>query len=88
MSLEAVACAGASVASLSMSQQNLPKDDGVIVGLVMSRVDERDGARLHQVAQLVELIAMLMDFRRISPAEFIPAGRIVPEPFPKLGAWR
>ncbi|KQU87761.1 hypothetical protein ASD12_30370 [Mesorhizobium sp. Root102] len=71
-----------------MSQQNLSKDDRIVVGLVMSRVDECDSVLPYQVAQSVKFIAMLMDFRRISPAEFLPAGWIVSEPFPKLGAWR
>ena len=65
---------GSDVTSLSMSQQNLSKDDGIVVGLVMSRVDERDGASpVFQVAQSVQFIAMLMEFRRISPAEFPPS---------------
>ena len=39
--------------SLSICQQNLPEDDGIIVRLVMSRVDECDYALLHQAAQSV-----------------------------------
>lgn len=86
MSLTAQRQGGAT--SLAMSQQNLSQDDGIVVGLVMSRVDERDRAVSYQVAEPVELIAMRVDFRRISPTEFVPAGGIVSEPFPKLGAWR
>lgn len=35
---------GRGATPLSMSQQNLSQDDGIVVGLVMSRVDEGDSA--------------------------------------------
>src|SRR5437870_1385012 len=74
--------------SLPIAQQNLSEDDGIVVGLVMCRVDERDCAFPHQAAQSVKFIAVLTDFRCVSPAKFLPASRIVSEPFPKFGAWR
>ena len=62
--------------------------DGVVVGLVMGRVDKRDGTFSRPVEQLVELIAIFPDLGRIPPAEFFPTGRIVSEPFSQFRARR
>jgi hypothetical protein len=73
---------------LSMCQQDLPENDGIVVRLVVSRVDECNRAFPYQAAQAVEVITMLVNFCCVPPAKFLPSGWIVSEPFPKLGAWR
>ena len=73
---------------LSMCQQKLPENDGIVVRLVVRRIDECDRTFKRQVAQPIKFLAMLLDLLGIPPAEFRPSGGIVSEPFSQLGAWR
>src|SRR5579864_5614562 len=68
------------------SQKKAPQCDGVVMNLVVSRVDERDRTLSCQGPQPVELFRMLVDLRGVAGAKFPPAGGIVAEPFPQCGA--
>src|SRR4051812_48243449 len=73
---------------LPTRQQYLPEHDGVVVNLIMGRVDKRDRTFSRQVVQSFELLAMFLDLLRIASAEFFPAGWIVSEPFSQFRARR
>lgn len=71
---------------LPMCQQELPENDGIVVRLVPRRIDKCDRPFKRQVEQSIKLLATLIDLRGISPAELLPTGWIVTEPFPQLCA--
>lgn len=77
-----------SVTALTMRQQNISEHDGIIVHLVVGRVDKREHTLPCKISQPVEFIAMPEDLRRIALAELLPADRIVSEPFAQFRAWR
>lgn len=56
--------------------------------LVPRRVDQRDRPVPRPPADVVEQIGMLPELRLVPAPEFLPALRVVPEPFPQLGARR
>lgn len=72
---------------LSMRQQDLPENNGIVVRLVVSRVNKCHRTFEGQVAQSIKFFAMHLDLRGISPAELLPTGGIMSEPFSQLRAW-
>lgn len=57
---------------LSMCQQELPENDGIVVRLVTRRIDKRDRIYKCQVVQSIKFLAMRLDLSGISPAELLP----------------
>ncbi len=66
--------------------KNIPQHDRIVVKLVTRSEYERDRAFACRRAQFRELIGMIVDLGRVAPAEFLPADRIMPEPFPQRRA--
>jgi hypothetical protein len=61
---------------------------GVVVLSILGAKEQRDGALLGCLRELLDLPTMVIQFRSVSPFEFFPSFRGVSEPFPQLGAWR
>jgi Glycosyl hydrolase family 65, N-terminal domain len=72
---------------LDSAREKVAHDYRVIVCLVACRIEECHDTSSSHLTQSLELVAMLLELRPIPPLELLPACRIVPEPFPQLGAW-
>jgi len=63
------------------AQNDVSEHDRVVVILVMSRINERDGTLSRERTQSAQQLRILMQLRAITAAKLLPAIRIVPEPF-------
>jgi hypothetical protein len=50
--------------------------------------EQRHGSLLGRLRELLNLLALILQFRGVSLFEFFPPAWLMPEPFPQLGAGR
>jgi hypothetical protein len=69
-----------------MSEQYVPKYDGVVMNLVVCRIDERHRTFACKLSKVREQLGMSMDLFRVAALELVPSAGIMTEPFAKLRA--
>jgi hypothetical protein len=67
--------------SIGSSVQQLTQDDSVVMRFVTRRVHKRYDPMPSHLAQSIEFTAVLLKLISISPADLLPAGGIMSEPF-------
>src|SRR6185312_7632662 len=65
-------------------QERVPQYDGLVVRLIVRRVDERQRTFLREGPQLAEQLVLLRELRAVAAAELLPTLRVVREPFAQL----
>jgi len=67
-------------------QNQIAKDDGIIVSFVASGKDERERPFTRQRTQVIELLGMLVHLLRVTILKLGPAGGVVSEPLSQRSA--
>src|SRR5581483_7855798 len=65
-------------------QERVPQYDGLVVRLIVRRVDERQRTFLREGPQLAQQLVLLRELRPVAAAELLPTLRVVREPFAQL----
>src|SRR5262249_60949482 len=69
------------VSHLGAAQKEVLQHNCVVMCFIMGGEYERDPAVLRKLAQPIELLWVVLDLRLIATPEFLPAARIMAEPF-------
>lgn len=72
----------------SRAQQHVPQHDGLVVDLIVRRIDKGDRAVSGQASEFIELATVLRQLASVTSSEFIPFIWIMSEPFPQSSARR